>query len=75
MPAKNPRINIVLEKPLYSAIHDLAENEGLSMSMLVRDLIKESLELREDLALADLASAREKSFNRVKTLTHEQAWS
>jgi len=74
MPAKNPRINVVLEKPLYNALHDLAEDEGLSMSMLMRDLVKEALELREDRALADFAAEREKGFDRRKALKHEEVW-
>ncbi|MFO7983889.1 MAG: ribbon-helix-helix protein, CopG family [Desulfuromonadales bacterium] len=74
MPAKNPRINIVLEKPLYNALHDLAEDEGISMSMLMRDLVKEALELREDRALADFAAEREKGFDRRKALKHEEVW-
>jgi predicted DNA-binding ribbon-helix-helix protein len=40
VPAKNPRVNVVLEKPLYNALHDLAEDEGVSMSMLMRDLVR-----------------------------------
>lgn len=74
MPAKNPRINVVLEKPLYSALHDLAEEQGISLSMLMRDLVKEALELREDRALADFAAVRDESFNRDKALTHNEAW-
>lgn len=74
MPAKNPRINVVLEKPLYNALHDLAEDEGISMSMLMRDLVKEALELREDRALADFAAEREKGFDRRKALKHEEVW-
>jgi hypothetical protein len=74
MPAKNPRINVVLEKPLYNALHDLAEDEGLSMSMLMRDLVKEALELREDRALADLAADREKGFDRGRALSHDEVW-
>lgn len=74
MPAKNPRINVVLEKPLYNALHDLAEDEGVSMSMLMRDLVKEALEIREDRALADLATEREKTFDRGKALKHEEVW-
>jgi hypothetical protein len=74
MPAKNPRINVVLEKPLYSALHDLAEDEGVSMSMLMRDLVKEALEIREDRALADLAVERENGFDRGKAVSHEDAW-
>jgi hypothetical protein len=74
MPAKNPRVNVVLEKPLYNALHDLAEDEGVSMSMLMRDLVKEALELREDRALADLAAEREKNFDRRKALSHDEVW-
>jgi predicted DNA-binding ribbon-helix-helix protein len=74
MPAKNPRINVVLEKPLYSALHKLAEDEGISMSMLMRDLVKEALEIREDQALADFAEQRENSFDRSNALSHEEVW-
>lgn len=74
MPSKNPRINVVLEKPLYSALHDLAEEQGLSLSMLMRDLAREALELREDRALADFAAEREENFDRGKALTHEEVW-
>ncbi|RJQ42087.1 MAG: antitoxin, RHH family protein [Gaiellales bacterium] len=74
MPAKNPRVNVVLEKPLYNAIHDLAEDEGVSMSMLMRDLVKEAFELREDRALAEFATEREKGFDRCKALRHEDVW-
>ncbi len=74
MPAKNPRINVVLEKPLYNALHDLAEDEGVSMSMLMRDLVKEALEIREDRALADFAGEREKEFDRGRALSHEDVW-
>jgi hypothetical protein len=73
MPAKNPRINVVLEKPLYNAVHDLAEDEGVSMSMLMRDLVREALELREDRALAAFAGDREQAFDRGDALSHEEA--
>ena len=74
MPTKNPRINVVLEKPLYGVLHDLAEKEGVSLSMLLRDLVKEALELREDRALADFAAGRENDFDRHKALNHEETW-
>ncbi|APG25710.1 ribbon-helix-helix domain-containing protein [Syntrophotalea acetylenica] len=74
MPAKNPRVNVVLEKPLYNALHDLAEDEGVSMSMLMRDLVREVLEIREDRALADLAAERENGFDRRKAVGHEDVW-
>jgi hypothetical protein len=74
MPAKNPRINVVLEKPLYNALHDLAEDKGVSMSMIMRDLVKEALEIHEDRALAAFAAEREKGFDRSKALSHEEVW-
>ena len=55
MPSKNPRINVVLDDNLYKNIQFLAETEGVSLSAKVKDLIKEALEVQEDLYLAALA--------------------
>lgn len=74
MPAKNPRINIVVERPLYTTIHDMAEDSGISMAMVVRDLIRDALELKEDAALAVFADERMNSFDRGKALSHEEVW-
>jgi predicted DNA-binding ribbon-helix-helix protein len=74
MPLKNPRINVVLEKPLYSAIEKLASRDGVSLSLKVRDLVKEALEIEEDIALSSLAEKREKTLNRSKTLRHHEVW-
>ena len=74
MPAKNPRINVVLEKPLYKNVERLAERDGVSLSLKVRDLVKEALEIEEDISLAQLAEAREKTFNRKKSLKHDEVW-
>ena len=48
MPTKNPRINVALEKPIYSLIEKLAQQRGSSLSMVTRDLIREALEIHED---------------------------
>jgi hypothetical protein len=74
MPTKKLRVNIFVEPPLYSVIHDLATREGISMSTLARDLIREALDLREDVALADFADARLKTFDRKAALSHEDVW-
>ena len=74
MPTKNPRINIVVEVPLYSAIHDLAASEGVSMSTIARDLIREAIELREDVALAAFADERMKTLDRKNALSHDKTW-
>ena len=74
MPTKNPRVNIVVEPLLYSVMHDLAAIEGISMSTIARDLIREAIELREDVALAAFADARMKSFDRKAALSNEDVW-
>jgi predicted DNA-binding protein len=74
MPAKNPRVNIVVEPPLYRALNDLATSEGVSMSTIARDLIREAINLREDVALAAFADTRMKTFERKVALSHEDVW-
>ncbi len=72
MPTKHPRLNIVIEKPLYEAIKTLAHKEGISLSLKARDLIHEALEYSEDAMLTKVAEHREKSFSKKKALTHKQ---
>lgn len=74
MPTKNPRINVVLEKPLYHNVERLAERDGVSLSLKVRDLVKEALEIEEDIGLAQFAENREKTFSRKKSLKHDEVW-
>ena len=58
MATKNPRLQILLEKPLYAAVAALAGEEGVSMSTKARDLIREALEHLEDVALSDVVEIR-----------------
>ncbi|MBI5846780.1 MAG: toxin-antitoxin system, antitoxin component [Nitrospirae bacterium] len=74
MPTNNPRVNVVLEKPLYTNVERLAKRDGVSLSMKVRDLVSAALEIEEDIALAKFADVREKSFNRKKSLKHDDVW-
>jgi len=74
MPAKNPRINVVLEKPLYDSVRRLAAKEEISLSLKIRDLVKDALDAQEDVVLADVAEEREKTFRRARSLSHKQVW-
>ncbi len=74
MPAKNPRINLVLEGPVYESVKRLAASEGVSLSLKARELIKEALETYEDEALAKLAEKREATLERSNTLDHSEVW-
>lgn len=74
MPTKNPRVNVVLEEPLYEGLQRWAKREGVSLSLKVRDLVRQALEAEEDRVLVRLAEERERAFNRPKALTHAQVW-
>ena len=74
MPTKNARINVVVEKPLYTLIDEISKERGISKSTLVRDLIIQAIDLREDQALARIADERGKSFDKSKALTHKEVW-
>ncbi len=74
MPTKNPRVNVVLEKPLYESIRRMAKKEDVSLSLKIRDLVREALEAEEDAALAQFADERERSFKRSRALTHKRVW-
>jgi len=75
MPAKNPRINVVLNDLLYQNVRLLAEKDNVSLSAKVRDLLKEALEIQEDIALSGFAEKREKSWNDSMALSHDNVWS
>ena len=75
MPTQNPRINIVLDNFLYQNVRLLAKKDNMSLSAKVRDLLKEALEIQEDIALSGFAEEREKSWNDSKALTHDDLWS
>lgn len=74
MPSQNPRINVVLDNFLYQHVRLLAEKDDVSLSAKVRDLLKEALEVQEDIALSAFAEKRENSWNDTKALTHDDVW-
>jgi hypothetical protein len=70
MPTTQPRVNVVLEKPLYDALAGLAEHEGVSLSHKARDLILHAVTLEEDAALEALVLHRKK--NRAASISLDQ---
>lgn len=75
MPAKNPRINVVLEEPLYKEVQFLAKKDGVSLSTKVRDPLRDVLETQEDLHLAKIADKRTANWKEPLVLSHEKTWS
>lgn len=70
MPSVHPRINTVLETPLYEVVKRLAKRDGVSLSQKVRELVREALELQEDAALEELVERRRK--NPAPSIPHEE---
>jgi predicted DNA-binding protein len=74
MATKNPRLNVVLEPFLFLTLKKLAKNDGVSLSLKARDLIREALEEYEDAYWVCKAEDREKSFDPHKALGHNKIW-
>jgi transcriptional antiterminator Rof (Rho-off) len=74
MATKNPRLNVVLEPSVYAALLNLAQKEGVSLSLKARDLIRQALEYCENVYWAKEADKREKTFDRKKALSHKEVW-
>lgn len=69
MATRHPRLQVVLEEPLYQAVRQLAEEEGVSLSLKARDLIRDSLMHLEDAALADIVEQRSRKPARLVKLS------
>lgn len=74
MSTKHPRVMVVLENPLYRWVRRVAKTEGLSLSMKLRDLVREAYESYEDRYWSRVGEKRLKSFRKAHALTHEAFW-
>ncbi len=74
MPAKNPRLNVVLDKEIFETLDEISRKKGISRSLLARDLIKEALEIYEDIYWDNAALKRDESFSLESFLSHDEVW-
>lgn len=72
MGTKHPRINLVIEEPLFNILKDLSKLNSLSLSSQVKDLVVKALEDVEDIGLNRIAAYREKTFNRKNALSFDE---
>ena len=72
MPTSNPRINVTFEPKLSDQINLMATYEHKSTSKLIRELVLEALEKREDIYLSNVAESRDRG--NQKTISHKDAW-
>lgn len=72
MPTRNPRVNAVLEPPLFRVVERLAKTDRVSLSEKVRDLVRVAVELVEDEGLESLARERQRRAPRARWLSHAE---
>lgn len=72
MSVVNPRLSVVIEKPLYKAVQQRAKREGVSLSVAARDMLRMAADTDEDIYFNAIAETRERKTG--KWLTHEEFW-
>jgi len=70
MSTRNPRLMVVLEPPLYQWIKQAAKKQGLSLSLLIRDMIKDAFNDKEDLYWSKEGEKRLVNFSRKSAISH-----
>jgi predicted DNA-binding protein len=66
------KINVTFEEYTIGMLSGLAYKEHKSVASLVRELVLEALEMREDFYLSKDAEKLDK--NGAKTYSHDEAW-
>ncbi len=74
MPAKNPRISAVVDVGLWKWLRSKAGREGISVSLVVRDILMRVRDDEEERSWAAAGEDRLESFSRDDALDHEDAW-
>ncbi len=74
MPTKNPRLAAVVEKPLVVWLKRRARAQGISVSLVVRDILREAYAQEEDIYWSREGEQRGKSFKRSEAVAHKHAW-
>ena len=76
MPTKSPRLNITIDESQVRLLALLAKKRHQSVASLARELILESLERQEDMALSAISDERlsEVEKKKIKTISHKNAW-
>lgn len=72
MSTRNPRINVTFEEKTEGLLAYLAHQEHKSVAGLVRELVLEALEMREDLYLSKVAEKLDQK--DAKTYEHDDVW-
>ena len=74
MPAKNPRISAVVDVGLWRWLRSKAKTEGISVSLIVRDILMRVRDEEEERYWAAAGEERLDSFSSDEALRHEDVW-
>jgi hypothetical protein len=74
MPAKNPRISAVIDASVMLWLKRRARAEGISVSLVVRDILLRVREETEEAYWAAAGENRLASFVRDDAVPHDRAW-
>jgi hypothetical protein len=74
MPAKNPRISAVVDVGLWKWLRSMAKGKGISVSLVVRDILMRVRAEEEEQYWASAGENRLDSFSRDEAIPHEDVW-
>jgi hypothetical protein len=74
MPAKNPRISAVVDTGLWKWLRAKAKREGISLSLVVRDILMRVRAEEEEEYWAASGEERLDSFSRDEAVSHDDVW-
>ena len=67
---KTPHINITFEENTVDLLNSLAKQEDKTISNLIKELVFEALDRREDMVLSAIAESRDTQ--HVKKIDHDE---
>ena len=74
MPAKNPRISAVVDSGLLKWLQTKAGREGISVSLVVRDILMRMRTEEEEQYWATAGEERLRNFKPSEALDHNEVW-
>ena len=74
MPAKNPRVSAVVDKALMKWLRSKSDDQGISVSLIVRDILMRVRDEEEEQYWAAAGEERLERFSRKEAVEHDDAW-
>jgi hypothetical protein len=75
MPAKNPRVSAVVDESLMKWLRSRADDQGISVSLIVRDILMRVRDEEEERYWAASGEERLESFSQREAIEHDDVWS